>query len=357
MKRIVLYGALACLVAAGCGDEAKNQPAGSGAAAPAVPPGGPPPGGPGMGAPGGPPGMPPRGGPPGMMGPPPAPTFSVAETLTPVPVAGGVAKLSPENTKIEFLCEHMPPKAPDARLGGFEKLTGEATVEGGAIKSVSVEVDAASLWSQFPPLTTHLSGADFFEVQEHPQVSFKSTSIEPGDEGKVTVNGDLTLHGVTKPISFPADVTVGDAGVTLKSQFSIDRTEFGMSFKPEEIAKKVDLSVVIGDKTAPKMGGPPGGPGRGGAGGPGGRGMMDPVAMFKQWDADGDGKLAGDEIPERMKQNIDAIDKDKDGAVTLEEFQERMRTMMAGRGPGGGPPGGGAPGGAPAGAGAPPQGP
>ena len=67
-----------------------------------------------------------------------------------------------------------------------------------------------------------------------------------------------------------------------------------------------------------------------GAGGPG-RGV-DPEAIFKRLDANGDGTLTGDEISGRMLENLEAIDKNGDDEVTLEEFQERMQQFRGGRG-------------------------
>jgi len=85
--------------------------------------------------------------------------------------------------------------------------------------------------------------------------------------------------------------------------------------------------------------------GTGGPGGPGGRagrghggrgdGGFDPSMMFKRRDANGDGKLSGDEIPGRMRGRIDRLDTDKDGAITLQEFRSGMGGMRGGRGHGG----------------------
>jgi polyisoprenoid-binding protein YceI len=168
-------------------------------------------------------------------------------------VDSGVAKLTPENTKIIFVGTHVGPK-PDPRTGGFEKFTGEAVVdeENKILKSVSVEIDTGSLWTQFPKLTEHLNSPDFFETREHPKAKFVSKSIEPGrDEGSYNITGELTLLGTTKEIKVPATAAVDDRGLTLKADFKIDRTEFGMDRLQQNVEKEVALTVVVGEKTEP----------------------------------------------------------------------------------------------------------
>lgn len=166
------------------------------------------------------------------------------------PVKAGVATLSPANTKIQFVCAHSGDK-PDPRTGGFAKFSGKAQVDPAtaSLQSVAVDIDTTSLFTQFDKLTTHLKSADFFEVRQYPTAKFVSTKIVPGEGGKHTITGQLTLHGVTKEISFPAAVAVNDQGLSLKSQFSIDRTQFGMDYGQGKVENKVDLTVVIGEKT------------------------------------------------------------------------------------------------------------
>jgi hypothetical protein len=184
-----------------------------------------------------------------------------------------------------------------------------------------------------------LKSPDFFDIREYPTATFTSTAISAAeaDAKQITINGDLTLHGVTKPISFPATVDIDNDTLTLRSEFSINRMDFGITFGPEQVENKVTLTVVVGEPTSEPVAapGPTGGTRGPGPGGYGGR-AFDPAEAFKRWDADGDGKLAGDEIQDRMRENLTEIDKDGDGAVTLEEFQERMRQFR----PGGGRPGG-----------------
>lgn len=209
---------------------------------------------------------------------------SSATSPKPVPIESGVAALTPENTKIVFVGTHVGAK-PDPRTGGFEKFTGKAEVDPAAktLKSVSIEIETASLWTQIPNLTNHLKSPDFFDVREHPQAAFQSTKVEAGAAaaGSVTITGKLTLHGVTKEVSFPATVSITDDGLTLTCKSAIDRTEFGMTFGPDRVEKQVSLTVVIGEKTEVTQGpgfgpGPGRGPGRGPGGSAGGSGQPQP---------------------------------------------------------------------------------
>ncbi len=179
-----------------------------------------------------------------------------ALAATPVPIAGGAATLSPDNTKIQFVGTHSPPKKPDPRTGGFAKFKAKAEVDAAtkSLKAVSVEIDTASLFTEIDKLTNHLTSADFFEVREYPKATFESTKITPGTGSKATITGKLSLHGVTKEISFPATVDLGEKGLTLTSEFSIDRRQFGMNYGLAEggVEPKVSMTVVVGEKTTPK---------------------------------------------------------------------------------------------------------
>jgi polyisoprenoid-binding protein YceI len=87
-------------------------------------------------------------------------------------------------------------------------------------------------------LTGHLMAPDFFDAESHPEISFRSTSIEAnGDD--VTVDGELTLKGVTKPIKAtgklegPAQDFMGNTRLGFTLETTIDRTDFGVSWNAE----------------------------------------------------------------------------------------------------------------------------
>jgi len=171
-------------------------------------------------------------------------SVSRGETTAAVPVAGGTAAIGPENSKVQFVCAHVGAK-PDPRKGGFAKFSGNAQVDAAtkSLKSLALDIDTNSLWTEFDKLTTHLKSPDFFEVRRFPTAKFESTKIEPA-----AITGKLTLHGVTKEITMPATITVSDAGVRIASEFTINRLDFGINYDPKKVEEKVALTVVVGEK-------------------------------------------------------------------------------------------------------------
>ncbi len=134
--------------------------------------------------------------------------------------------------------------------GGFESFTGTIRLVGEdpTSSSVDVEIDTTSLWSDNERLTGHLKSADFFEVETYPTATFTSTSIAPAADGGYTMTGNLDLHGVTKQISFPAQIEVGENEIRASAEFAIKRFDFGIVYpgKAEDLIRddvliKLDL--------------------------------------------------------------------------------------------------------------------
>jgi polyisoprenoid-binding protein YceI len=150
--------------------------------------------------------------------------------------------LTGDNTKVTF----VGTKKEGKHDGGFKTVTGTFTVDGTDVTTgkFSVEIDVESIWTDTEKLTNHLKSADFFEVKTYPRAKFISTKIAKGEKG-YTVTGDLTLHGQTKPVTFPADISVGDKGVSLSSSFKINRHDWGISFGKGKVDDDVSLSVTI----------------------------------------------------------------------------------------------------------------
>ncbi len=123
-------------------------------------------------------------------------------------------------------------KVTKSHPGGFKEFTGELRVEDGKIADLGNKVVIAtpSIFSDSQRLTDHLMSPDFFDVATHPTSTFESTSISKEEDGISTITGNLSLHGVTKSISFPATINVTATDVTVKAEFYINRFDFDMKY-------------------------------------------------------------------------------------------------------------------------------
>ncbi len=176
------------------------------------------------------------------------------EGLSAVPADGNTVKLTPENSTIQVIGTHSPPRQPDPRTIVFEKFTGSFTFDPVTKlpKSANAEIDANSLLAFDPRLTSHLKNREFIDVEAFPTIKFESTSITPSPEpGKVDIKGNLTLHGVTKEITIPATVTNGPNGVTVNGKVKLNRGDFKINHPniDNAVQPEMELSVLVGKKT------------------------------------------------------------------------------------------------------------
>jgi polyisoprenoid-binding protein YceI len=147
--------------------------------------------------------------------------------------------LTGDNTKITW----VGTKTGGKHDGGFKDVKGVANVSPNAGLRLNVEIDTASLFADDPKLTLHLKSPDFFSVKDHPKAKFVSTRVDKAAAG-FTVNGDLTLLGKTKAISFPATIMVGDT-LGLEAAFTINRADFGMNYGKGKVDDTVSLKVAV----------------------------------------------------------------------------------------------------------------
>lgn len=152
-----------------------------------------------------------------------------AAKASPQNVTGQKYVINPQNSKIEFVGS----KVTGSHNGSFQKFSGEIHYDGTPEKShVTITIDASSINADDPKLTEHLKTPDFFDVAKFPQAKFESTEIKPGgDRGAThTITGNLTMHGVTKSVTFPATIAVNADVANVDSNFSINRKDFGINY-------------------------------------------------------------------------------------------------------------------------------
>jgi polyisoprenoid-binding protein YceI len=166
-------------------------------------------------------------------------------TTTSLPA--GSWTIDPVHSTVGFTARHMMV----AKVRGrFKEFTAEiVTAEDPLQSRVDATVQMASVDTNDESRDTHLRTNDFFDIENHPTMTFRTTSIEPdGDDYKL--NGDLTVRGVTKPVTFALEVggvgkdPWGNTRAGFSATTQISRKEFGVEWNaPLETG-----GVVVGDK-------------------------------------------------------------------------------------------------------------
>ena len=166
--------------------------------------------------------------------------------LAPVLAIAADFPLTAKNTTITFIGA----KSNGKHEGGFKTVTGTASVDKGDLTSlkIALEIDMNSLFSDNPKLTTHLKSPDFFGVKSNPKSKFVTTKVEKSDAG-YKITGNLTMLDKTKSITFPAKLAINDEdGLSVVASFTIDRTQWGMTYGKGKIDDDVKLTVNIKTK-------------------------------------------------------------------------------------------------------------
>jgi polyisoprenoid-binding protein YceI len=144
--------------------------------------------------------------------------------------------IDPAHSGAEFKVKHM---MISNVKGHFSKISGSLTLNPSDLASSHVEasIDASSIETREPQRDAHLKSADFLDVEKFPTLSFKSTRIKVVGEGELSVEGDLTIHGVTKPVRFavegptaPMKDPWGNSRVGISATTKINRKDFGLTW-------------------------------------------------------------------------------------------------------------------------------
>ena len=164
-----------------------------------------------------------------------------------LPVHGDYV-LDPAHTTIEFVARHLMISKVRGRFTGFE---GSIHVGDDPEDSkLVISVDASSIDTSEPNRDAHLRSGDFLETDKYPKLTFKSTKVEHVDGNEYRVTGDLTMHGVTKAITFQAEYNgqstmMGAHRAGLTARAKINRKEFDLGFGSVAEAGQVAVSETV----------------------------------------------------------------------------------------------------------------
>lgn len=127
-----------------------------------------------------------------------------------------------------------------------------------AASSVEVSFPTDSLYTGWDERTAHFLGGDFFGAEENPTISFVSTAIEVTGETTGLITGDLTINGITKPVTLDAVLNqkgdhpmAGKAWLGFDASATVLRSEFDMGmftpFVSDEVAVKISIEAMLAD--------------------------------------------------------------------------------------------------------------
>ena len=176
--------------------------------------------------------------------------------------------IDPAHSSAQFSVRHM---MVSTVRGEFTRLAGTVALDEKDITRSSVEatIDATTIDTRNERRDGHLKSADFFDVTNHPTITFKSAKVERAADGRLKVTGDLTIRGVTRPVVLDVETlspAVKDPQGNLRSGTSattrINRKDFGVSWSAnldggglvvsDEVNITIDIELI--KKAAPSSG-------------------------------------------------------------------------------------------------------
>ncbi|EID56397.1 YceI family protein [Saccharomonospora xinjiangensis] len=161
----------------------------------------------------------------------------------------GTYTIDPSHSRIGFVARHaMVTKV----RGAFNEFDGTATVNGDdpAASSAQLTIKAASIDTRNADRDGHLRSNDFLAMDEHPEITFRSTAIAQTGQNSFDVTGDLTIKGVTRtvtiPLTFEGQATdpFGNVRVGFEGSTTINRKDFGVTWN----AALETGGVLVSDK-------------------------------------------------------------------------------------------------------------
>lgn len=176
----------------------------------------------------------------------------VTPALAETPAGAATYQIDTSHTYLGFSINHL---GFSTTYGRFTDVSGTITfdAETPEASAVDVKIVPASLYTGHEARDEHVRGKDFLNVAEFPDMSFKSTAIERTGEKTGKITGDLTLHGVTKPVTLDATFTqMGDypmqEGVTaigFDATGSLKRSDYGIETFIPGVSDEVTITISL----------------------------------------------------------------------------------------------------------------
>ena len=166
-------------------------------------------------------------------------------------VPTGTYELEKTHAYITFSYNHLGFSTPHLSFDAFD-VTLEADAEKPENSGVTVTIEAASINSRVEEFDQHLVGADYFDVENFPTITFKSSDMTPVADNVYEVQGELTIKGVTKPLVLEA--TINKAGnhplrnvptIGLNATGTLSRSAWGLGNYVPVVGDEVTLDITV----------------------------------------------------------------------------------------------------------------
>ncbi len=158
--------------------------------------------------------------------------------------------IDPEHSRPRFTYNHF---GFSTQMGSINKMSGKVTLDTDAkTASVDIVIDMDSITSGLPLLDKHMKNGDFLNVTDFPQATFKSTNVAFDGDRPVSISGNLTLHGVTQPVTFAVTAYKHGPHGALQNRDSVggnatavvSRSAFGLGRLAPSVSD--DVTIIIG---------------------------------------------------------------------------------------------------------------
>lgn len=169
-----------------------------------------------------------------------------------VPAFSAPWQIDPSHASASFSVKHFGVSNVNGTLGpiaGMVELDDAEPSKG----KIEATIDVKAIDTKWAKRDDHLRSPDFFDVEKFPSITFKSTRIQKVSKTKLKVTGDLTIHGVTKPVTLNVEVTPeiknpfsGNPTRAVTASAQLNRQDFGLMWQaPAEAVKVVGDEVKI----------------------------------------------------------------------------------------------------------------
>jgi len=166
-------------------------------------------------------------------------------------VPDGVYDVDPAHGYIVFSYSHFGLSTPKVGFNSFEAVL-DLDAGSPTDSTIDVTIDAKSIDSRVPLFNEHLNSSDWLDTEQFPEITFSSTGIEQTGDGTYAISGELTVRGITKPVTLDATINAATIHplqkvpvVGVSATGTILRSDFGVGKYAPDVSDEMTVSIEV----------------------------------------------------------------------------------------------------------------